>query len=148
MHAVNFVNYNTISCILAEWHQRIHYVVKEELSNYIIKKPHQLQPTSDFSFTKELLHGVNLRDVLHEVELLSKEVILNKTIETTANSNEHGKVYVAEVTVTSEKNELNVKIKVTSVLFIVCSFKSITRLAICTWHNAEVCNVLNKCHRF
>lgn len=95
----------------AEWNQRIHYVVKEELSNYIIKEPHQLQPTSDLSFTKELLHGVNLRDVLHEVELLSKEVILNNTIETTANSNEHGKVYVAEVTVTSEKNELNVNIK-------------------------------------
>lgn len=56
-----------------------------------------------------------LRDILLEVESLSREIILDKTIETTANSNEHGKVYVAEVTVTSEKNELNVNIKVTFV---------------------------------
>lgn len=115
MHAVKAVNYNTISCILAEWNQRIHYEVKEELSYFIIKKPHQLQPTSDFSVAKELLHSVDLRDILLEVESLSREIILDKTIETTANSNEHGKVYVAEVTVTSEKNELNVNIKVTSV---------------------------------
>lgn len=112
MHAVKAVNYNTISCILAEWN---HYEVKEELSYFIIKKPHQLQPTSDFSVAKELLHSVNLRDILLEVESLSREIILDKTIETTANSNEHGKVYVAEVTVTSEKNELNVNIKVTFV---------------------------------
>lgn len=115
MHAVKVVNHNTIPCILAEWNQRIHYEVKKELSNFIINKPRQLQPTSDFSFAKELLHAVNLRDILLEVESLSREVILNKTIETTADKNEHGKVYVAEVTVTSEKNELNVNIKVTSV---------------------------------
>lgn len=96
MHAVKAVNYNTISCILAEWNQRIHYEVKEKLSYFIIKKP-QLQPTSDFSVAKELLHSVDLRDILLEVESLSREIILDKTIETTANSNEHGKVYVAEV---------------------------------------------------
>lgn len=134
MHAVKAVNNNTISCILAKWIQRIHNEVKEELSDFIIKKPHQLQPTSDFSVAKELLHGVDLRDILLEVESLSREVILDKTIETTADSNEHGKVYVAEVTVTSEKNELNVNIKVhcNTCLFTVCFFKLITCQAICT----------------
>lgn len=134
MHAVKAVNYNTISCILAKWIQRIHNEVKEELSDFIIEKPHQLQPTSNFSVAKELLHGVDLHDILLEVESLSREVILDKTIETTADSNEHGKVYVAEVTVTSEKNELNVKKKVhcNTCLFTVCFFKLIACQAIFT----------------
>lgn len=86
----------------------------------IIEKLHGLLieafrlPTSDVSFAKELLHCVNFRDIIHEVRSLSRKVTLNKTFETTADSQEPGKVYVAEVTVTCEKKQLIVKPKVTS----------------------------------
>lgn len=85
----------------------------KKLSSFITEEFHQ--PTSDFSFAKELLCCVSFDDIILEVESLSREVILNKTIETTAENDEHGKVYVAEVTVTCEKSELKVNQKVTSV---------------------------------
>lgn len=60
------------------------------------------QPTSDMSFAPELLNGVNLNNIILEIKSLSREVILNNMILTTVDTsnNEHGKVYVAEVTVT------------------------------------------------
>lgn len=85
----------------------------KKLSSFITKECHL--PTLSLSFAKELLCCVNFDDIILEVESLSREVILNKTIETTENNEEHGKVYVAEVTVTCGKSELNVNQKVTSV---------------------------------
>lgn len=86
----------------------------KKLSSFMTKEFHHKR-TLNFSFAKELLCCVNLDDIILEVESLSREVILNKTIETTAGNVEHGKVYVAEVTVTCEKSELNVNQKVTSI---------------------------------
>lgn len=88
----------------------------KKLSSFINKE--FLRPTSYSSFAKELLYCVSFDDIILEVESLSREVILNKTIETTADNDEHGKVYVAEVTVTCEKSKLNVNQKVTSVFII------------------------------
>lgn len=82
----------------------------KKLSSFITKECHL--PILSFSFAKELLCCVNFDDIILEIESLSREVILNKTIETTEDNGEHGKVYVAEVTVTCEKSELNVKQKV------------------------------------
>lgn len=86
----------------------------KKLSSFMTKEFHHKR-TLSFSFAKELLCCVNLDDIILEVESLSREVILNKTIETTAGNDEHGKVYVAEVTVTCEKSELNVSQKVTPI---------------------------------
>lgn len=49
---------------------------------------------------------------MFEVEFFLREIIFDKMIEIIVNSNEYGKVYVVEVIVISEKNELNVNIKV------------------------------------
>lgn len=86
--------------------------VIEKLPGLFIKYFH-LQ-TSDFSFANELLHCVKFRDIMSEVKLLSRKVTLNNTFETTTESHEPGKVYVAEVTVTCEKKQLIVKPKVSS----------------------------------
>ncbi|XP_034317808.2 uncharacterized protein [Magallana gigas] len=48
---------------------------------------------------------------MFEVKSLSRKVILNNTFETTTDSHEPGKVYVAEVTVTCERKQLIVKPK-------------------------------------
>lgn len=75
------------------------------------------QPTSDMSFAPELLNGVNLNNIILEIKSLSREVILNNMILTTVDTsnNEHGKVYVAEVTVTCKKNQLTISQKVYTV---------------------------------
>lgn len=83
----------------------------------VIKKLHDLLiehhlPTSDFSFATELLYCVNFHSIMFEVKSLSRKVTLNNTFETTTESHEPGKVYVAEVTVTCEKKQLIVKPKV------------------------------------
>lgn len=88
----------------------------KKLSSFITKEC-RLRTLSS-SFANELLCCVNFDDIILEIESLSREVILNKTIETTEDNDEHGKVYVAEVTVTCEKSELNVNQKVK------CTFSS------------------------
>lgn len=86
--------------------------VIEKLPGLFIKYFHL--PTSDFSFAKELLRCVNFLDIMFEVKSLSRKVTLNNTFETTTESHEPGKVYVAEVKVTCEKQQLIVKPKVSS----------------------------------
>lgn len=86
--------------------------VIEKLPGLLIKFLHL--PTSNFSFAKELLRCVNFLDIMFEVKSLSRKVILNNTFETTTDSHEPGKVYVAEVTVTCERKQLIVKPKVLS----------------------------------
>lgn len=73
----------------------------KKLSSLLIKALYQL--TSDFSFAKELLRCVDFRDIIFQINSLSRKVTLNETFETTADGHEPGKVYVAEVTVTCEK---------------------------------------------
>lgn len=86
--------------------------VIEKLHGLLIEYIHL--PTSDFTFANELFRYVKFSDIIFEVKLLSREVTLNNTFETTTESHEPGKVYVAEVTVTCEKKQLIVKPKVSS----------------------------------
>lgn len=86
--------------------------VIENLPSLFIKYIHPR--TSDFSFASELLLYVKFLRIMLEVKFLSREVTLNNTFETTTESHEPGKVYVAEVTVTCEKKQLIVKPKVSS----------------------------------
>lgn len=86
--------------------------VIEKLHGFLIEC-FRLQ-TLDFSFAKELLNCVNFLDIIIEIKSLSRKVTLNNTFETTTESHEPGKVYVADVTVTCEKKQLIVKPKVSS----------------------------------
>lgn len=94
------------------WSKPINSLTIKKLFTSIIKEIQQ--PTTDFSFAPELFNGVNLNNIILEINSLSREVLLNKMTMTTADTSntECGKVFVTEAIVTCRMNQLTVNQKV------------------------------------
>lgn len=62
--------------------------------------------SSPSSFAEKLLNAEQKNKLISEIKSLSTDVVLHKTIEANTEREEHGKVYVFEVKVCWEKNQL------------------------------------------
>lgn len=72
-----------------------------------------MQPQySQMGFAQDLLKNIHMDNIISELKSLSTEVVLNKKFNKVEYSDEHGKVFVSEMTVFYEKNQLRVNQRV------------------------------------